>query len=569
MQSDLTSKVKAIHRALSRNLADLENIRRGEALFVEKKLYLGPFSGVILIDWNDWEQDPFNNRTWQWRLNWLSFLSYLIAFHNTNPDDKVLDFACDAIMSWLDKYLEVDVSFPFEFIWHDHGSALRAEQLVIFICYCRERAPTWASKHAGFLARIECALIVHAQLLAMDSFYSQHTNHGLEQSRVLLMLGSVFSTEKSKEWQDIALRRIGWELDFSFTEEGVHVENSPGYHIFVFKAFIGIISDYPEDMLGGLADIFFDLSAKALGFIAYILRPDAKLPPIGDTEQLPTSDAYKDMLEKRIEYHNFLYAFTQGKQGVAPRRVNRVYPQSGYAIFRDAWHARDSYEDSFHLVVKAGCLSRYHHQQDEGHIVLYAGGEDWLIDSGLYNYNNSDPVRRYVRSRLGHNVAIVSHSSYAKDFDHRLGAWQVIEYSEHHQMPFVAIRMEVLLPVIQERRVSFNGEAKIVEVNDRLSAGDGIARRFTLQWHFPSDKTLAICDNKVLIRSQRGSRLAVEFEGDKLDGMSVLKGRSENRIYSCVSYKLNEASSSQVLLVKFNERLGLDVTTRFIFEDVN
>ena len=105
--------------------------------------------------------------------------------------------------------------------------------------------------------------------------------------------------EQAKEWQQIAIRRISSELTFAFTDEGVHVENSPAYHVFVFKVFLGIIEDYPEEMFGDLAEQFDQFSAKALSFITHILRPDGKLPPIGDTEQLPTSDAYKDMFGDR------------------------------------------------------------------------------------------------------------------------------------------------------------------------------------------------------------------------------------------------------------------------------
>lgn len=32
------------------------------------------------------------------------------------------------------------------------------------------------------------------------------------------------------------------------------------------------------------------------------------------------------------------------------------------------------------------------------------GNEDWLIDSGMYNYNKTDPIRKYMRSRAAHNV---------------------------------------------------------------------------------------------------------------------------------------------------------------------
>jgi len=263
---------------------------------------------------------------------------------------------------------------------------LRAEQFVFFYYYCREYASGWIGQHGEFLSYLKQALIVHGQRLAQDDFYSEHTNHGLEQVRVLLLLSTAFEGEQAQAWQHTAIRRINSELTFSFTDEGVHVENSPAYHIFVFKVFLGVIEDYPENVLGDLATRFNQFSAKALSFITHILRPDGTLPPIGDTEQLPTSDVYRTAFGDTQEYKYLRYALTQGKEGEAPSALNRVYPKSGYAIFRDHWSTTEHYRKAFHLVIKVGCSSRYHHQQDEGHISLYAGGEDWLIDSGLYNH---------------------------------------------------------------------------------------------------------------------------------------------------------------------------------------
>src|SRR5690606_20662359 len=122
------------------------------------------------------------------------------------------------------------------------------------------------------------------------------------------------------------------------------------------------------------------------------------------------------------------------------------------------------FDKAFHLIVKAGCSSRYHHQQDEGHINLYAGGEDWLIDSGLYNYISVDPIRRYMRSRSAHNVPLISHAGYSDNFEHRLKAWKITDFDESQFKPFVEMRFEVMPPVIHERRVDFDIGEKVVTV---------------------------------------------------------------------------------------------------------
>lgn len=557
-----------IVKKIEQMVTNSSNTSLGEKLVTAKKLELAPFAAVKFTGWENWEKDPLNNRSWQWRLNWLSFLPYLLAYHQKTNNDEILNSGNKAIESWLNAYLETDTEYPFEFIWHDHATALRAEQLVLFAYYCKDNAPEWAAQNAAFLTYLEKALIVHAEWLSKDSFYSEHTNHGLEQARILLLLGTVFEGMQAEEWQQIAIQRISSELQFAFTSEGVHVENSPAYHIFVFKVFLGIIKDYPDEVLGNLASQFSQFSAKALNFITHILRPDGLLPPIGDTEQLPTSDAYKEMFGSIIEYQHFLYAISQGKQGVKPDQLNVVYPKSGYAVFRDCWPASNKYRQAFHAIVKVGCSSRYHHQQDEGHVSVYAGGEDWLIDSGLYNYINKDPIRKYMRGRPGHNVPIISNASYDKEFEHRLSAWHVIDYSEREILPHVAMQLEVLRPVAQTRRVCFSSFDKQLTIADHFVSEDNQPRNFTLQWHIPKNKKVTVNGNQITVASANGQELIIEIDGPKPDNISVAKGVKQDKVISCISYKANHYEPSQVIKVTYTEYAELAIKTCFSFEHV-
>ena len=309
-----------VHRRLRRLTEDATKSALGEKLLAKRQLELPPYEAVPFSGWGDWEQDPLQDRSWQWRLNWFSFLPNLIAYHRDSGEDSALDLARDAIQSWIDAYLNVNIDYPFEFAWHDHATALRAEQMAMFIYYCAEDAEKYVRDNNDFFSSLVHALIIHAEWLAKDGFYSEHTNHGLEQARILLLLGTVLDHGEAHEWQQIGIRRIRNELEFAFTTEGVHVENSPAYHIFVFKVFLGIIDDFPQELLGDLAKQFDQTSIKALNFITHILRPDGTLPPIGDSEQLPTTDVYGEMFGERLEYQHLLYALTQGKRGVVPPR---------------------------------------------------------------------------------------------------------------------------------------------------------------------------------------------------------------------------------------------------------
>src|SRR5690606_226404 len=72
----------------------------------------------------------------------------------------------------------------------------------------------------------------HGNLLLRDDFYEKNTNHGFDQSLSLILASLAFSAiPESSQWQVVGLERLKSEMDFAFTSEGVHVENSPAYHM--------------------------------------------------------------------------------------------------------------------------------------------------------------------------------------------------------------------------------------------------------------------------------------------------------------------------------------------------
>lgn len=171
-----------------------------------------------------------------------------------------------------------------------------------------------------------------------------------------------------------------------------------------------------------------------------------------------------------------------------------------------------------------------------------------------------------MRSRAAHNVPTISHCSYSKDFENRLRAWQVTSYDESPTRPFVEMKLEVMPPVVHERRVEFDSQGQVLEVKDVVSADDNLSRNITFLWHFPKDKSIAIAGSTVSMNSPSGNRLTIGFEGGTPDELRILSGRREGRIFSCISYRANHWEPSQVLQIIYRERQTLSVTTKFNFK---
>ena len=537
-----------------------ENIKRGKLLFENNKLKLTSFDAV---EWEDWESDPFNNRSWQWALHWFDFNKYLLAFHYKTNNDKVLDSLKNLINSWIDRYL-YNNNTDFEFIWHDHATALRAEQILLLLYYLKKYNPLWIATNFGFISRLFETLEVLGKKLEQEDFYSKHTNHGLEQVRVLMLLGLILD---NKSWVDTSICRLNDELEFSFTNEGVHKENSPGYHQFVFKVFLSMIEEFTSYVLKDLGPKFNDIASKALTYITYILRPDNNLPIIGDTELKPTSDAYSNFFSGTVEYENFIYSLTQGKRGALPLKNNIVYPKSGYAIFRNTWGSKKDFTDSMHLIFKAGCLSQYHHQQDENNFVLYAFGEDWIIDSGLYNYVNKDPIRHYARRRQAHNIPVISDTSYVHtDFNHRMDNWSIYDYSEDQYNPYVSAENTVLQDIKHSRKIEVDSLKLEIKIEDHLICSDDVKRTVSFLLHMPIDKNIEVLENEIRISSSKSSH-AINLSLSKVPNLvEVNKGIKGNTVHSVVSYIANTHEESQVIRFTFNQVDKIDLKTHIRFK---
>lgn len=553
-------------RLTERVAGNADFARRGSLLLEQGQLELGPFTAVQWTGFGDWQTDPLRNRSWQWRLNWLSFVSYLVAHHAASGELSALRLAVEATQSWLDHFGAPARRHPFEFAWHDHGTALRSEQMALLV-HRIEQLDAWdACGGTPAAEQLLRALREHAELLAHDAFFSRHTNHGLEQARVLLLLGTAMDIAggaRAADWRASALARIESELRHAFTDEGVHVENSPAYHAFVFKVFLGIVGEYPLGTLGPLHRWMTDVGPLALEFLARILRPDGVLPIIGDTEALPVTDSFKSVFDGLDAYQAFRYAKSLGRVGRPPEGLHKVYPRSGYAIFRDAWLPAANYRRGLHIVVKAGASSRYHRQQDDGHLVVFAHGEDWLIDSGMFGYDSHSPIRQYMRSRAAHNVALLDRP-FAEHAD-PAAAWQVVAWDEKAAHPFLEVLNRLYVGATLLRRVSVLGNRGL-SVQDTVCADDGEPVDVTVLWHVPADKQVRVAGPREVLVSSKQRAMRIRLQGDLPVNVELHCGIAKGKVRSVVSKTANSHEPSQVVVFRAHARKRLSLQFDLTFE---
>lgn len=542
----------------SKNSADFS--RRGKNLVQKNQLAFPCFEAWPLPDELDWESNPFKNRSWQWRLHSLSFLPWLMADHWARKDMAALDKGLRLIRSWLNCWLESEPWVASEFAWHDHGSALRAENILLFLAYVSTYSPDWTEKNRQELETFHKSLYKHGEYLVQNKYYSRHTNHGLEQSRVLMLLGTELDRS---DWLDLAAHRIRDEFAYSFTCEGVHKENSPGYHAFVLNTFLNIFNSFPEDFHELKPEIDI-LTEKALNFLVHAIRPDGRYPILGDTEHIFSHVPVAKKWRNDAAAH-YLFSRSEGKEGIKPTETIGLFPASGYAFLRNSWDYKHDINNIMHLVVKAGSLGRYHYHQDEGNIILYAFGEDWLIDSGMYCYKNPDPMRKYFRSRNAHNIPLIATAMYNPDPDAKFTQWSMAGQGIN-DICKINMRFDFFHNFTYIRNIEYRKNYLSFKVIDEISGVNITEQHISFNWHIPTDKKIEIKKNKIYISSLKTGRiLTLHLEELENFEVKIFKGQKEDKIYSCVSWSRFKYEDSICLRIKTHGKLPLKCITNFQF----
>lgn len=354
------------------------------------------FKAVSLTSQINWLENPYNNRTWMWHLHQMSYITDLVEYDKKHMNNEVIEYSLEIIKSWINVFKN---DLENVFAWHDHATALRAQNIIKFYLHLKE-----INSNEETIKFIEEVLTLHMNKLTDHEFYSKLTNHGLDQSLSLYELANVLTNSlNTKKIKELSVKRINEEISHAFSSDGGHVENSPAYLNFGLKQVLEALS-IGEQFEGINTKISFDANIfdNAIKLLAFITQPNGKLPLIGDTKEFEVRNFFKNI--KSEEYQNFLYSIRKGKQGKPPVEKDLVLKESGWAIFRESWEKHE-FEKRTHIIFKCGFLSNYHRHDDDLSFTLFSDNEEWLIDGGEYKHDPKDPYRIYFRGPDSHNIS--------------------------------------------------------------------------------------------------------------------------------------------------------------------
>lgn len=472
--------------------------------------------------WSPWAED--SNRNLRWAHQSLSLAGcYLRMLDGDSGPGAEADL--EALLA--DWYRENAVANPPdpEFSWGDHTIAFRLRRTVAIYLALRKRGKL-DPETARLLLRMAYS---HTRiLLEEEQIRMRGSNHALDQAQALFVSGMAFPFLKYADPPvRQAYRRAMYEAEFLVASDGVQTENSPAYHQWVPTKVFSLLTAMSEHLDEPLPGDFVARMIGATRFATWITRPDGTLPPIGDTgtgalskfrapEQVPVE------LRRQLDF-----AKSSGNKGAAPAPGLAIFGKSGYLIYRNRWSGGNPSQD-VHLVFKCGFLSHGHRHDDDGNVVLYGFGTDWLTDGGMYGYEHASPERRYVTGPLAHNVSLplgartISRTGERRYRQNR-ASWGLTPVSDGNGATCHSYMYE---GVDYRRRILFGEDG--LRISDELDGPKAKEHRNVSLFRVPVDKSIETAKGQVEACDGGGRCLRISYDPGVIDRVVVSKGNDKH-----------------------------------------
>ncbi|WP_051475611.1 heparinase II/III family protein [Bacillus sp. J37] len=489
----------------------------------------------------DWVKNPTNTRSYYRSLHSLNFLSDYVEAYKLSGNMEYINKSYSIINQW---YKKNPLDKPSHIMaWHDETTGLRLELLIY---YFHETRHVLTDEQLSFLYNL---IVEHAALLANDDFHTEKTNHGMFQDEALLIFSDYFNEYKlSTFYSSTAKDRLKEYFDYIISKDGVHKEHSPSYNQLIASS-INAYANYFEKR----GDISFENYLRGLyvlmsDYATYVIKPDGTLPMIGDTfgKDRPNTSLWTDN-------EQYQYAASGGANGTAPFKNDVVYPDGGYAIFRDGWSSKANTYVHF----TAAYHTDYHKHSDDLSVYIYHDG-DVITEAGPNGYDYNSPYTEYAYSSFAHNTLIVDDNGLPR-VDGKYNKTSIIDYKLSDNSPSVTGKNDRYDGVSHTRNLTYKKELNEIIVSDTISSNQ--SHNYKLLWHFAKDIKPIIQDN--IVKLYRGDELIMEIELSSNQPLTIssVYGQ-ENPVLGWHFKDVNNYDPTYVITVDTNSE-DAKITTKF------
>jgi len=396
-----------------------------------------------------WNADPFRDSNWRFQLHAWRMLDPLLLAWTETGEQRYVDDAMRIVEDWHRYHVENGRHSAYG--WNGMATGIRAMKIALLLDRSLRGEMDFSEGDKELTIELADA---HVRKLVVPALLNQG-NHGLFQLHGLIAICTtvpqLVSCRGALQYAEQAMQRL---LNLQFSSEGIHLEHSPDYHVF--------ITDTVRLMFrSGWYDSFEqvrELLNKAEANEAWLFHPDGHVAAVGDstpgaaTASFPRGDGSCVDIASRDTTRCYLL---------------REFPLSGYAVVRSDWAIPK--QSASQLFFVAAYHSWLHKHSDDLSFELFEFGERVLTDSGKYGYND-DAWRQFVLSTRAHNALEVNGLDTVRSGENAYGS--ALKSSKRRESIFILEGEigHVASGALQRRRLYYEPRKWLLVV-DALSGG--------------------------------------------------------------------------------------------------
>lgn len=341
----------------------------------------------------DWDADPYSDENWKFQYHAWRMIDPIIKRY-TGGDDELLNEILITVDDWY--FYHVTAGKSSDYQWYDMSTGLRAMKLAWLWSVLEECGWCYGDKDKiQYLLEIHIEKLMTPELLAAGN----HAYFQLVGLRLACRANpDILQCEKEEKY---SVKNMSLLLKEQFSDEYVHLEHSPKYHLFTLKI---IQSLNIANLFGGEVGKIIEGAGAVSPWLIY---PDNTVARIGDS-----AGNYRSKVPNAPLFNVADRSYLVGD-----------YSESGYFTLRTP-PGIDTNESSQIFITgmsNLGLGPLGHKHADELSFELFHRGKLVFIDSGKYSYNY-DEYRKYVLSAAAHNTLSVSYDTIKKTDVDRSGS---------------------------------------------------------------------------------------------------------------------------------------------------
>ncbi len=384
----------------------------------------------------------------------------------------------------------------------------------------------YAMRHNVKNAQIDRIIEHHTSYLLENLEFHLLANHLLENALAILIASAYFNNDL---WFKNASKLVAEQLDEQLLTDGAHYEQSSMYHCIILTRILDTIQ-----IMENIENTFEkaevvkrlrDDAARMQAYLKAIVFQNGDIPMVNDAAP------YIAIEPTRL----FSYAQKLGIQD-----TKKELGDSGYRKYTN---------DDFELFADYGDLLPIyqpgHAHSDTFNIIVYQGGNPFLVEMGTSTYQNNKR-RKLERSSFAHNTVVVNNENQSDVW----GTFRVGKRAKVMGLIETKNSIEAFhngyssFGVIHKRRIEI--ESSLISIEDEVTAKNKI-------------------DSKALFHLHPDVQIIEKINTTLVTNMGVLAfNNSSSLIISSYEYSIgfNSTKEAKLITIEFKDFLKTYITTK-------